>query len=166
WAHVDTGALIHNLHTIQRATGPRCRVLAVVKADGYGHGAIEAARTFVDAGAWGCAVSLVEEGVELRQAELLAPVLVLGGVHPGSEDVIVHRSLTPVVWAREHLQLLAAAVRRSGAPPLPVHLKIDTGMSRLGALPGHLAEFLDWLESDDGLHLRLEGMMTHFACAD
>lgn len=166
YAHVDAGALVHNLHTVQRAIGPRCRVLAVVKADGYGHGAIEAARTFVEAGAWGCAVSLVEEGVELRQADVLAPVLVLGGVHPGSEDVIVHRSLTPVVWAREHLQLLASAVRRSGAPPLAVHLKIDTGMSRLGALPTQLPEVLDWLEGEDGQHLRLEGVMTHFACAD
>ncbi|MCY1063426.1 alanine racemase [Nannocystis sp. RBIL2] len=166
YAYVDAGAMVHNLRTVQAAVGPRCRVLAVVKADGYGHGAIEAARTFVDAGAWGCAVSLVEEGVELRQAELRAPVLVLGGVHPGSEDVIVHRSLTPVVWAREHLQLLSAAVRRSGAPPLPIHLKIDTGMSRLGALPGQLPEFLDWLEGEDGQYLRLEGVMTHFACAD
>ncbi|HEY8378962.1 MAG TPA: alanine racemase, partial [Nannocystis sp.] len=152
YAHVDAGAMVHNLRTVQEAVGPRCRVLAVVKADGYGHGAIEAARTFVEAGAWGCAVSLVEEGVELRQANILAPVLVLGGVHPGSEDVIVHRSLTPVVWAREHLQLLAAAVRRSGAPPLPVHLKIDTGMCRLGALPSQLPEVLDWLEGDDGRH--------------
>src|SRR5690349_21184029 len=166
WARVDTAALAHNLAVVDAHVGSACRVLAVVKADGYGHGAIEAARTFVDAGAWGCAVSLVEEGVELRQAEIRAPVLVLGGVHPGSEDVIVHRSLTPVVWAREHLQLLAAAVRRSGAPPLPVHLKIDTGMSRLGALPGQLPEVLDWLEGEDGQHLRLEGVMTHFACAD
>src|SRR5690606_37228588 len=98
----------------------RCRVLAVVKADGYGHGAIDSARAFVDAGAWGLAVSLIEEGVELRQAGVRAPVLVLGGVHPGSEDVVVHGNLTPVVWAPQHLQLLAAAVRRSGADQLPV----------------------------------------------
>ncbi len=166
YAHVDAAALIHNLRTVQQHVGPRCRILAVVKADGYGHGAIEAARTFVEAGAWGLAVSLVEEGVELRQARILAPVLVLGGVHPGSEDVIVHRSLTPVVWAREHLQLLAAGVRRSGAPPLPVHLKVDTGMSRLGVLPGDLQALLDWFEGDEGQYLRLEGLMTHFACAD
>lgn len=166
YAHIDFAALVHNLRTVQRHVGPRCRILAVVKADGYGHGAIEAARTFVEAGAWGLAVSLVEEGVELRQAGILAPVLVLGGVHPGSEDVIVHRSLTPVVWTREHLQLLAAAVRRSGAPPLPVHLKVDTGMSRLGALPGDLAPLCDWLAGEDGQHLQVEGLMTHFACAD
>ena len=166
YARIDAAALIHNLRTVQLHVGPRCRILAVVKADGYGHGAIEAARTFVDAGAWGLAVSLVEEGVELRQAGILAPVLVLGGVHPGSEDVIVHRSLTPVVWAREHLQLLAAAVRRSGAPPLPVHLKVDTGMSRLGLLPADLPAVVDWLTGDEGQYLQLEGLMTHFACAD
>ncbi len=156
YAHIDTAAMIHNLRTVGAHVGPRCRILAVVKADGYGHGAIEAARVFVEAGAWGLAVSLVEEGVELRQAGILAPVLVLGGVHPGSEDVIVHRSLTPVVWARDHLQLLAAAVRRSGAPPLPVHVKVDTGMSRLGMLPGQLPELLDWFESDEGHGLRVE----------
>lgn len=166
YAHVDAAALVHNLRTVKTQVGPRCRVLAVVKADGYGHGAIEAARVFVEAGAWGLAVSLVEEGVELRQAGIFAPVLVLGGVHPGSEDVIVHRSLTPVVWAREHLQLLAAGVRRSGAPPLAVHLKIDTGMSRLGLLPADLPALLDWFEGDAGQYLRLEGLMTHFACAD
>lgn len=165
-ALVDGSALIHNLLTIKAAVGPRCRILAVVKADGYGHGAIEAARVFVEAGAWGLAVSLVEEGVELRQAGVFAPVLVLGGVHPGSEDVIVHRSLTPVVWAREHLQLLAAGVRRCGAPPLPVHLKVDTGMSRLGVLLADLPALLDWFEGDEGRHLRLEGLMTHFARAD
>lgn len=166
YAHIDTAALTHNLGVVRRRVGPRCRVLAVVKADGYGHGAIEAARALCEAGAWGLAVSLVEEGVELRQAGITAPVLVLGGVVPGSEDVLVHRSLTPVVWGREHLQRLASAVRRSGAPPAPVHLKIDTGMSRLGLLPSELADFLDWLEGDLGNHVRLEGVMTHLACAD
>ncbi len=161
YAHIDTAALTHNLGVVRRRVGPRCRVLAVVKADGYGHGAIEAARALCEAGAWGLAVSLVEEGVELRQAGITAPVLVLGGVVPGSEDVLVHRSLTPVVWGREHLQRLASAVRRSGAPPAPVHLKIDTGMSRLGLLPSELADFLDWLEGDLGNHVRLEGVMTH-----
>ncbi len=166
YAHIDAAALVHNLKTVQQHVGPRCRVLAVVKADGYGHGAIESARTFVDAGAWGLAVSLVEEGVELRQAGISAPVLVLGGVHPGSEDVIVHRSLTPVVWAREHLHRLAAAVRRSGAMPLPIHLKVDTGMSRLGVLPDDVPDVAEWLAGDAGRHLQLEGLMTHFACAD
>lgn len=166
WAAIDAAALGHNLARVQAHVGPRCRVLAVVKADGYGHGAIDSARAFVDAGAWGLAVSLIEEGVELRQAGVRAPVLVLGGVHPGSEDVVVHGNLTPVVWAPQHLQLLAAAVRRTGADQLPVHLKIDTGMSRLGALPEHLPAWLDWYENHAATELRIEGVMTHLACAD
>ena len=164
-ATIHLGALRDNLRRSRELARP-ARVMAVVKADGYGHGAIDAARAFVDAGAWGLAVSLVEEGVELRQAGILAPVLVLGGVHPGSEDIIVHRGLTPVVWERDHLQLLASAVRRSGAPRLPVHVKVDTGMSRLGLLPGEIPDFIDWLEGPDGRWLEVEGMLTHLACAD
>ncbi len=166
FARIDHEALAHNLRVVQRHIGARCRVLAVVKADGYGHGAIESARAFVDAGAWGLAVSLVEEGVELRQAGVHAPVLVLGGVHPGSEDVIVHRSLTPVVWAPEHLQLLAAAVRRSGATRLRVHVKIDSGMSRLGLRLSEVSALIDWLAGEDGRAIEVEGIMTHLACAD
>jgi alanine racemase len=156
----------HNLAVVQREVGDRKRILAVVKADGYGHGAIESARAFARAGAWGLAVSLVEEGVELREAGVHVPVVVLGGVHPGSEDVIVHRQLTPVVWSREHLDMLAAAVRRTGARQLPIHVKIDTGMSRLGVLPQDLPGVLDWLVDDAGKLLEVEGIMTHLACAD
>jgi len=166
WARVDTGALAHNLAVVGAHVGLACRVLAVVKADGYGCGATEAAKAFVDAGAWGLAVSLVEEGVELREAGIFAPVVVLGGVPPGSQDVIVHRRLRPVIWSVDHLEMLAAAVRRAGARALPVHLKIDTGMSRLGALPRDLAPLLDWFLRDGGRTLELEGVMTHFACAD
>jgi alanine racemase len=165
-AYIDHDALTHNLGTVQRHVGDRCRILAVVKADAYGHQAVEAARTFVDAGAWGLAVSLVEEGIELRQGGIHAPVLVLGGVLPGSGDVIVHRSLTPIVWERAHLSLLSAAVRRAGAPPLPVHVKIDTGMSRLGLVPSELPALLDWFESEGDETLRLEGVMTHLPLAD
>jgi alanine racemase len=109
---------------------------------------------------------LVEEGVELRQAGVHAPVLVLGGVHNGSEDVVVHRNLVPVVWTRNHLQLLAAAIRRAGAPAARVHLKIDTGMSRLGVRPEHLSAVLDAFDEDGEETLVLDGVMTHLALAD
>lgn len=165
-ARVDTGVLAHNLRIVANHIGAGCRVLAVVKADGYGHGAIEAAKSFVDAGAWGLAVSLVEEGVELREAGIFGPVVVLGGVPPASADVLVHRRLRPVVWSVDHLEMLASAVRRAGARPLPVHLKIDTGMSRLGLLPRDLPPLLDWFVRDAGRTLELEGVMTHLACAD
>jgi alanine racemase len=166
FAEVSNESLRANLRVVRAKVGESCRVLAVVKADGYGHGAVEVARHFEDEGAWGLAVSLVEEGVELRLGGLRAPVLVLGGVHPGSEDVVVHRSLTPVVWEAKHLGLLRAAVRRAGAPAIAVHLKIDTGMSRLGVLPKDLPAFLDQLQSEGGDALVLEGVMTHLARAD
>lgn len=165
-ARIDLGALAHNLKTVAAHVGDACRVLGVVKADGYGHGATAAAAALVEAGAWGLAVSLVEEGVELREASVFAPVVVLGGVPPVSADVLVHRQLRPVVWSIDHLEMLAAAVRRAGANPLPVHLKIDTGMSRLGLLPRDLTPVLDWLARDGGRTIDLEGAMTHLACAD
>ncbi len=166
FAKVDTAQLAVNLQVVARHVGAATRVLAVVKADGYGHGAVEAARAFADAGAWGLAVSLVEEGVELREGGVLAPVVVLGGVPPTAADVLVHRRLRPVVWSVDHLELLSAAVVRTGAHALPVHLKIDTGMSRLGLLPRDLAPMLDWLARDGGRTLAFEGVMTHLACAD
>lgn len=166
YARIDHGALANNLGCVSAHVGPQCRVLAVVKADAYGHGAAPAARTFVEHGAWGLAVSLVEEGVELREAGIFAPVVVLGGVYPGSQDVIVHRRLTPVVWSVAHLEMLAAAVRRTGAQPCPVHLKVDTGMSRLGTRPEALGALLDWFSADAGRTVQLQGAMTHLACAD
>ena len=165
-ADVERAALHHNLRRIQQSVGAGCRVLAVVKADAYGHGAIEASATLVEAGAWGLAVSLVEEAAALREGGIFAPVIVLGGVPPGSEDMLVHRQLTPVVWSRHHLEMLSAAVLRAGARALPVHVKIDTGMSRLGVLPEHLPDLLDWFVHDGGRTLALQGVMTHLACAD
>lgn len=166
YARIDVAALGHNLRSVASHVGDHCRVLAVVKADAYGHGAVDAAKTFVAQGAWGLAVSLVEAGVALREAGIQAPIVVLGGVYPGSQDVIVHRRLTPVVWSLDHLAMLAGAVRRAGAQPCPVHLKIDTGMSRLGALPSELPALLDWCVADGGRTLWLQGAMTHLACAD
>jgi len=165
YAQIDTGALQHNLARVLAHVG-RARVLAVVKADGYGHGAAQASSALIEAGAWGLAVSLVEEGVQLREAGVHAPVVVLGGVAPGSADVLVHRQLTPVVWEVAQLQRLSEAVRRIGARQARVHVKIDTGMTRLGALPSDLGALLDWFAADGGRTVRFEGVMTHLACAD
>ncbi len=166
YARIDRSAIKHNLETIAERVGHGIRMLAVVKANGYGHGAIEVADVCAAAGIWGFAVSLVEEGIELRRGGVTSPVLVLGGVYSGFEDVIVHRNLTPVVWAYEHLQRLASAVRRSGAQALRIHLKIDTGMSRLGLLVDELPAVMDFFASEEGELLQLEGVMTHLACAD
>ncbi len=165
FAQIDLGALRHNLAAVQAHVGS-ARVLAVVKADAYGHGAAQASAAFVDAGAWGLAVSLVEEGVHLREAGVLAPIVVLGGVVPASADVLVHRQLTPVIWSVAQLERLSEAVRRAGARAARVHVKIDTGMTRLGVLPGELSPLLDWFAQDQGQTVMFEGVMTHLACAD
>ncbi len=165
FAQIDTSALQHNLRAVLAHAG-NARVLAVVKADAYGHGAARASEVFVDAGAWGLAVSLVEEGVQLREAGIHAPVVVLGGVAPGSADVIVHRQLTPVVWSVPQLERLSEAVRRIGARQARVHVKIDSGMTRLGVLPSELGPLLDWFARDRGRTVDFEGVMTHLACAD
>ena len=164
-AEIDGSALAHNLARVCARVDPRCRILAVVKADAYGHGAVLAARSLVEAGAWGLAVSLVEEALELRVAGIATPVVVLGGVVPGSESLLVRHHLRPVVWTIEHLERVAAAATQVGAA-VSVHLKIDTGMSRLGALPSELAPLMEWLRRDGGQRVFLEGVMTHLACAD
>lgn len=164
-AVVDRGALAHNLRVVDELVDG-AGVLAVVKADAYGHGATVAAQSFLQAGAWGVAVSLVEEALELRGAGIGGPIVVLGGVVRGTaEHVVVHR-LTPIVWNVDQLTQLAAAVRALGARPLPVHLKLDTGMTRLGVRPGQLAQVLEWFVRDAGHTLVFEGVLTHLACAD
>src|SRR5690349_3442879 len=125
-AEVSLGALRHNCGRVRALVAPGVAVLAVVKADAYGHGAVPAARAFLDAGAWGLGVSSVAEGVELRRAGIDAPIVVLGGTFAGEEaDVVAHR-LSVAVWDADRARALAAEGRVS------VHMKIDTGMTRLG----------------------------------
>lgn len=164
-ANVDTQTLMANVRVVQRAVGDGVRVLAVVKADAYGHGAVRAGRAFLDAGAWGLAVSLVEEGVQLRAAGITAPIVVLGGASLGSEPMIVACGLQPVVWEPGHLDRLAAAARAADTR-CPVHVQVDTGMGRLGCLATELPELLDVFTERCADALELAGAMTHLACAD
>ena len=160
-ARIDLGALRHNLLEARRAA-PGARVLAVVKADGYGHGATIAARAFAAAGAdWlGCA--LVEEGIALRNDGLTLPILALGGQYSDYGLLLGHR-LTPLVYRPEMIDALAAAARARGEPA-EAHLKLDTGMGRIGVLPGDLAALLEHARREP--HVRLTGLCSHFANAD
>ncbi|MBC7172463.1 MAG: alanine racemase, partial [Polyangiaceae bacterium] len=161
-AEVDLSAIAHNLGVV-RSLVPHGRVLAVIKADAYGHGVVPVARRLEDAGASAFGVALAEEGLELRDAGIEAPILVLNGVSGGAHRELVARKLRPVVYEAAEARAFSAAavyVERQ----VPIHLKIDTGMSRLGVPYGKLDAFLDLL---DGLpRLRLEGVMTHLASAD
>ncbi|MFM2152316.1 MAG: hypothetical protein RL199_751 [Pseudomonadota bacterium] len=162
---VDTSALAHNLREVHRLVGGAVRVLAVVKADAYGHGAVPCARAFVEAGADWLGVALVEEGVELRRAGLLTPICVLSGM-AGIDDarVLVAHRLTPLIYRPDHLAAMGAAVRAAGLSRYAVHLKVDTGMGRWGALPQDVDAFLAALRRHP--ELELEGLATHFASAD
>ncbi len=173
WAEIDLDAIAHNVRELRRITRPSARLMAVVKADGYGHGAEAVARTALANGADMLAVARIDEGVQLRRAGFDAPILVMGPTFPGFTDRIIDYDLiqgvTSLASARE---LAARAVQRKAV--IPVHIKVDSGMGRLGLVPDCGApgrdarlpavEEVRALSHLDGL--RLEGIFTHFAAAD
>ncbi len=137
--------------------------IGVVKADAYGHGAVEVARRLVEVGCPLLAVALVEEGLELRQAGIAAPILVLGAAYGERYDLLVTHRLVPIVFEAAHLRGLAEAARAAGVRAV-AHLKLDTGMGRVGLRPEELPEFLDLARRTP--EVALEGVCTHFASAD
>jgi len=158
-AYIDLDALEHNMRLARDKVLGR-KVLAVVKADGYGHGAVECARRLVKAGAEMLGVAMVEEAVELRRAGIKAHILLLGGIFDYQADEVVEPGLTPVVFTMSQAQALSAsAVVRE--MELPVHFKIDTGMGRLGLQPEEAAGFIREVASLPGIVP--EGIMTHLA---
>jgi alanine racemase len=161
-AEVNLAALRHNLRVIARHAG-RAKVWPVLKADGYGHGAPAVARTLERAGADGFCVALLEEAIELRDAGVRAPILVMGGYYGGAYEEIVARGVVPVVYDPSHLEALARASRQVGRP-VEAHLKIDTGMSRLGVRTADLERFA--AEVLRRPEVRIVGLMTHLACAE
>lgn len=160
WAEVDLGAIAHNVGVLRRAVAPAA-VWAVVKADGYGHGAVPVATTAIRAGAEGLCVALVAEGVALRQAGIDAPILVLSEQPAAQLDELVRHRLTPTVYSAEYLDAIAA---RSG-PGYPVHVKVDTGMQRVGVTDDDALALVRRVAAL-GPAVRLAGVYTHLACAD
>jgi alanine racemase len=163
WAEIDLDAVRTNVRTLAGVASPAA-LMAVVKADGYGHGAVPVARAALDAGAQWLGVALVEEGAELRAAGIDAPVLVLSEPPPPAAPAVVALGLTPVAYTRPGIDALAKAVADSGADPLPVHLKVDTGMHRVGCSVADACGLAESIATRD--ELRLEGVLTHLAVAD
>jgi len=163
-AEVNLEALRFNLRVVKRhAKG--AKIWAVLKADGYGHGAPAVARTLERAGADGFCVALLEEGVELREAGITAPILVMGGYYGASHEEVLARRLVPVVYDVGQVEGFARLVKAGTvAGPVEVHLKVDTGMARLGVTMKELAAFAERM--DDFPEVRIVGLMTHLACAD
>lgn len=160
-ALIDLAALTHNLAQVRRLA-PSCDILAVVKADAYGHGAIAVSRALARDGVQRFGVATVEEGALLREAGLQAPILVMGGLLPAQiKDLLAYR-LTPLIHRSAMAEALAGEL--GAAHAFPVHLKIDTGMGRLGFLPDDVPPLLDTAPFQRCL--RVEGLMTHLADSD
>ena len=163
WAEIDLNNLLHNFRLIKQTVGAAVAIMPAVKADAYGHGAVACARALQGAGAAWFGVALPEEGTTLRAAGISRPVLCLGGFWESQEDELLAGRLTPVAYRLDMLERLDAAARRAGRIA-DFHLKVDTGMGRLGVPQAELEAFLDRIT---GLqHIRLDGLMTHFASAD
>jgi len=173
WAEVRLGALAHNLRCIERhlasrtqsggSRSKRPKILAVVKANAYGHGAVAVARALARAGADWFGVTCSAEGIELREGGIRKPILLLTGFWQGEEKRLTKYRLTPTVTRCEQLWLLERAAARARRP-LSFHLKIDSGMNRLGISPSDVPCFAQTLAGCP--HLRLEGIFTHLASSE
>jgi alanine racemase len=164
WAEIDLDAIAHNVGHLRVAAEP-AEVWAVVKADGYGHGAVEVARAALTAGAGGLCVALASEGVQLRGAGITAPILVLSEQPPEVAADLVANDLIATVYTAGAIDQLAAAVTDGAAGTHRVHVKVDTGMHRVGARPDDVAGLVARI-AGHAPALTLDGVFTHLAVAD
>ena len=162
WAEIDLDAIAHNVGVVAQAVAPAA-VWAVVKADAYGHGATQVAHAALEAGASGLCVALVQEGVTLRADGITAPILLLSEQH-GHAEAIVANGLTPTLYSVGEAEALDVAARSAGRTPLDVHVKIDTGMHRVGVQPAGAVALVAAITAMAGL--RFAGVFTHLAVAD
>ncbi|WP_204104246.1 MULTISPECIES: alanine racemase [Spirulina sp. CCY15215] len=171
WIEIDLGALSHNVTQIIQllrsqsvATGSPSQLMAVVKADGYGHGAVTVAKTALAAGAKWCAVATSQEGIELRKAGINAPILILGAINnPAEIAAIVDYRLQPTLCTSQQAIIFSDTLAQLKTT-IPVHLNIDTGMSRLGTSWKETVKFVQFVQQLP--QLKLASIYSHFATAD
>ena len=163
WAEVDLNRLAANFNAIREKVGGTAKVMAVVKANAYGHGAVQCARRLVKEGAEWFGVAMPEEGFELRAAGIGQPILSLGGFWEGQAAACIQQRITPVVYRLDMIAAIDQAARDAGVR-VDVHVKIDTGMGRMGVRMDQLSDFVDNLKGFQ--NVRIDGLMTHFAAAD
>lgn len=176
WAEIDLNAYAHNIKALRRITHPDARLMAVVKANGYGHGAAEVAREALQNGAEWLGVARINEAIQLRQEGLAAPILILGYTPPDLADKLIDFDLTATVYSRATAEILSSKAQSRGKT-IGIHIKVDSGMGRLGLLPDALIsrtaspdlknEAVREIELISKLPgLEIEGIFTHFATAD
>ena len=163
WAEVSLPALRHNFRSIRDLVAPSATVCAVVKADAYGHGAVECARALQQEGASWFGVTSTDEGLALRDGGITGHILLMTGFWLGDEETVIGNNLTPAVWQREQLERLEQAAERLRRG-IRVHLKVDTGMARLGTGFEELPQLLGTLRT--AKHVKLEGLFSHLASAE
>jgi alanine racemase len=171
WAEVSLSALTQNFRAIRDYVNPAGesrkiprKVLSVVKGNGYGHGGPQVAKALEKAGSDWFGVASADEGMRIRESKVRTPILVLGGFWPGEEKNLVTHNLTPAIHRCEQLQSFNAAVARHQKKPATIHLKLDTGMNRLGISPKDIDCFARQLAK--GKHLELGGVFTHLASSE
>jgi alanine racemase len=163
WTEINLENLAFNFQSVKKFVGSAVEYMAVVKADAYGHGAAACAKKFETEGIDWLGVALPEEGLELRENGIQTPILCLGSFWKGQESILLENNLTPVIYQREAAEIFnrAASLKNLKAK---IHVKIDTGMGRIGVRFNEVKEFLEVLKPLK--HLQIEGLMTHFASAD
>ena len=166
WVEIDLGALSHNVGQLVNFILPRTQLMAVVKADAYGHGAVTVAQTALQSGASWLGVATVPEGIQLREGGIKAPILILGAAHtPEQIRAIAHWKLQPTLCSPKHALIFSNILETiNDTSPLPVHIKLDTGMSRLGTDWKESLEFVQLVQNLP--HLEIASIYSHLATAD
>lgn len=163
WVEIDRGALANNVRQLRRVIGPRCQLAGVVKANAYGHGALPVSTAILAAGADRLAVATLSEALELRAGGVRAPILVLGYTPARQAAEVVRHGVAATVYDLPSAQALGHAAVQQGAPAM-IHVKVNTGMNRLGVEAAQAASFVRALHAIPGLDV--EGVFTHFATSD
>lgn len=157
---IDLDAIAHNIRELRKIVGDKTKIMAVVKADGYGHGAVKVAKMAQQQGVEYLAVAIPEEGVELRQAGVSLPILVLGQILPQDAEIICKHDLSQTICTIELARALSAEAQKLGKVT-NIHVKVDTGMGRIGVLPEEVVSFVREISKLEGI--RIEGIFTHLS---
>ena len=163
WVEINLNNIEHNILEFKKYLKKGAKLFAVVKADAYGHGAVTIAPILLASGVDFLGVSSIDEGMQLREAKINAPILILGAVPVWAFDWAAANNMSLSIFLDEHIEACRIAYEKTGVKP-KVHVKIDTGMNRIGVRPENAAEFIKQVQKCN--FIELEGIFTHFACAE